>query len=109
MISYDDIVKVFAHDLQGKGCIEIEFTVEGDSHYRSCWMGKTPDRTDSKKELFWCGLAYDGSESYAFDHFEAFITADVFDGKSLQDIWPQIRILTIDSCDPEWRLGYYLD
>lgn len=108
MISYDDIVKVFAHDLQGNGCIEIEFTVEGDPHYRSCWMGKTPDRTDREKEVYWCALALDGSDSYVFERYSDFAAADVFDGKSLQEIWSQIRILTIDSCDPEWRLGYYL-
>jgi len=105
MISFKDIEKLFSVELDGKGCIEIEFSVKGSSRYRSCWMGKA---TNKEKELYWYGLAPDGSESHDYDNFQDFSSAPVFDGKSLEKAWERIAILSIDGCDPEERIGAYL-
>ena len=109
MISYRDITKLFSFDLEGKWCIEIEFSVKGYSKYQSCWMGKTPNKVDKEKELYWYGLVPDCSEAYDYDNFEEFSSAPVFEGKSLKQIWKKVQVLSIDSCDPQERIQSYLN
>lgn len=89
--------------------MEIAFLVKGESSYPSCWMGKTPDpdREARGKEVYWYGLAPDGTEAYNFDNFSDFSSAPVFAGKSLKEIWDKVEILSIDGCDPEERLFTY--
>ena len=108
LISFHDITKLFAFDLEGKWCIEIEFFVKGYPKYRSCWMGKTPNKADKQKEVFWYGLVPDCSESYDYDNFQDFSTAPVFSGKSLKKIWKKIEIISIDGYDPIDRIKTYL-
>ena len=71
-------------------------------------MGKTPDKEDKEKELYWYGLVPDCSEAYNYDNFQDFSSAPVFEGKSLKEIWHKITILSIDGCDPEERIQAYL-
>ena len=107
-ISFEDITKLFLSDLEGRFCIEIEFLVIGYPKYRSCWMGKMPDKNNKGKELFWYGLVPDCSEAYDYDNFKDFSTAPVFNGKSLKELWPNIRVLSIDGTEPEERLKAYI-
>ena len=108
MISFNDIMKLFSHNLEGKFCVEIEFLVNGEPMYQSCWMGKMPDRENREKEIYWYGLVPDGSEAYDYDNFRDFSSASVFRGKSLKEIWENVEILSIDGCDPEDRIKTYL-
>ena len=109
MISFEDITKLFSFDLEGKTCIEIEFSVKGYPKYQSCWMGKMPNEENKEKELYWYGLVPDGSESPEYDNYQDFSSAAVFDGKSLKEIWDKVDIVSIDGCDPKQRLlTYYL-
>ena len=108
MISFNDISKLFSQNLDGKFCIEIEFLVKGKPIYQSCWMGKMPDRENKEKEIYWYGLVPDGSVAYNYDNFFDFSSAAVFHGKSLQEIWGKVEILSIDGCDPEDRIKAYL-
>ncbi len=108
MISFEDITKLFSFDLEGKWCIEIEFSVKGDPKYQSCWMGKMPDKTNKEKELYWYGLVPDGSKAYDYDNFQDFSSAPVFDGKALKTIWKEVEILSIDGCEPEEHIKAYL-
>lgn len=108
MLSFDDIAKLFSYDLQSKSCIEIEFTVVGYPNYQSCWMGKMPDKSDSEKDVYWYGLASDGSEAYEYDNYSDFSNALVFSGKSINEVWNHIEILSIDGCDPEERIRFYI-
>ncbi len=107
MIAFNDITKMFSHNLEEKFCIEIEFLVKEDSTYQSCWMGKMPDKSNKEKEVYWYGLVPDGSEAYDYDNLRDFSSAPVFHGKSLEEIWERVMILTIDGCDPEERLLAY--
>lgn len=107
MISFNDIAKLFSHNLEGKFCIEIEFLVNGEPTYQFCWMGKMPNIENKKKEVYWYGLVPDGSEVYNYDNFCDFSSAPVFFGKSLTEIWDKIEILSIDGCDPEERISFY--
>jgi len=66
MISFKDIAKLFSFDLEGKWWIEIEFLVKGYSKYQSCWIGKTPNKVNKEKELYWYGLLPACSESYDY-------------------------------------------
>ena len=108
MISFSDITKLFSFELKGERSIEIEFRIEGYSKYQSCWMGKMPDETDKEKELYWYGLASDGSEAYDYDNFQDFSSAPVFCGKSLEEIWDKVEIVSVDGCDPNSRVLTYL-
>lgn len=108
MLSFRDITELFSCDLEGKWCIEIEFLVKGYPKYQSCWMGKTPNMVDMKKEIYWYGLVPDCSESYEYDNFQDFSSAPVFNGNSLEKIWGQVEILSIDGCDPNDRIKVYL-
>lgn len=105
MISFEDITKLFSHNLEGKCCIEIEFSINDSSKYQTCWMGKMPNK---EKELYWYALALDGSEEYVYDNFQNFFLAAVFEGKTLKEIWEKVDILSIDGCDPNERfLDYF--
>ena len=108
MISYSEITKRFSIDLKGKRCIEIEFMVNGSSRYELSCMGKMPDSANKENSVFWYGLVPDGSEAYDYDNFQDFATAPVFEGKSLEEIWHNVVILSIDGCDPEERIEVYL-
>ena len=108
MISYCDIAKLFSYNLYGKYCIEIDFLVKGYPRYQSCWMGKTPDETDSRKEVYWYGLVPDYSESYYYYNFHDFSSAPIFNGKSLKTIWGEVEIISINGCDPEEQILRYL-
>lgn len=108
MISFNEITKLFSFDLKGEACIEIEFAVEGVSDFQSCWMGKMPDKIDKEKEVYWYSLSADNSEPYEYDNYRDFSNAPVFDGKSLEEIWSYINLLSIDGCDPEERMKFYV-
>lgn len=109
MITFNDITTVFSYKIKRTCCIEIEFTVKDSEKHQCCWMGKMPDPNNKDKELFWFGLAPDGSEAYDYDNFKDFAFAPVFDGSCLKDIWNNIELLSIDSIDPEERLQYYIE
>ena len=107
MISFNDIKKLFSHDLAGRFCIEVEFLIREDPKYQSCWMGKMPDREHKEKEIYWYGLVPEGTEAYSYSDFRDFSSAPVFNGKSLKEIWASVEVLSIDGCDPEERLFVY--
>lgn len=108
MISFADITKLFSFDTEGKMCIEVEFRVEGEPEYASCWMGKMPDDDNEGQELYWYGLKPDGSAGYDYGDPDAFFAAPVFDGRSLKEIWEKVEILSIDGMDPEERIRVYI-
>ena len=70
-------------------------------------MGKMPDRK-TKKDVFWYGLTPDGKNAYDYLTFEEFSSANVFDGKSLLEIWDNIVIEEINGCDPMEMVDIYL-
>lgn len=106
MISFIDISKLFSVDLEGRFCIEIEFSVKDVSKYQSCWMGKSPDEINNEK--YWFGLVPDGSEAYSYKSFKEFASAPVFDGKTLKEIWDNVELWSLDGCDPEERIRVYI-
>lgn len=119
MISFENFAKMFSVDLQNRMCIEIEFSV--GENYQNCWMGKMPEQKKTKQiilplftpktpshDIYWFGLASDGTASYDYDNFADFSSAPVFDGKSLKEIWINIELLSIDGCDPEERIQFYI-
>ncbi len=108
MISFDDITKLFSLNLQSKLCVEIEFLVKGYSKYQSCWMGKMPNKDGKEKEIYWFGLKPDNSKAYDYDNFKDFSSAPVFNGKSLNEVWNCVKLISIDGCDPEDRIQEYL-
>lgn len=105
MITFHNIQTVFTRNLHGKFCIEIEFRVKDLEDYQLCWMGVMPDNNDPQKRAFWFGLASDGSKAYDYDNFAEFSSAPVFDGKTLEEVWGNVELLSVDSCPPEERIA----
>ncbi len=101
-ISFDTIRQIFASDLRRSSCIEIGFYIKGTEKYRNCWMGKKSDG------LYWFGLVPDGSEAYDYNSFGEMSEAQVFEGSSLKELWNSVVIHTVDGCEPEIGLGFYL-
>lgn len=108
MISYSYFSKLFSFECKREYCIEIEFLIKGDQKYRSCWMGKTCGKSGSADDVFWYGLMPDGSEAYDYNDFESFSQAPVFDGRTIEEIWDMIELLSVDGCDPEERVSEYI-
>lgn len=108
MITFDQISKLFEFDTKEKFCVEIQFMLIGSGKYDYCYMGKMWGR-EEQKDAYWYGLTDDGKNAYDYDTFEEMSNAPVFDGHSLKDVWDRVVIETIDGCDPEERIGDYLN
>lgn len=107
MISFNQMSKVFSFQTNKKYCIEIEFLIIDNEKYNECWMGKIYD-SNIGKDTYWFGLTPDGMNAYDYASFEEMSEASVFDGKSLRKIWNHVEIISIDGCEPQERLKYYL-
>ena len=99
--------KLMSFDTKGRYGFEILFSVKENEKFNSCWMGKMPD-TKTKKDLFWYGLTPDEKNAFDYPTFEEFSSANVFDGKSILEIWDNIVIEEINGCDPMEMIYSYL-
>ena len=106
-MTFEVFQKLMSFDTKGRSCIEILFLVKENDKFNFCWMGKMPDRK-TKKDVFWYGLTPDGKNAYDYLTFEEFSSANVFDGKSLLEIWDNIVIEEINGCDPMEMVDIYL-
>lgn len=107
-ITYENFKSIMAYDItQNQNSIEIEFSVDNCDAFQSAWLGKMSDR-EANKAIYWFGLTEDGSQAYDFVSFEEFVNAKVFNDKSLIEIWDSITLLSIDACDIQERLPFYL-
>ena len=106
-MTFELFQKLMSFDTKGRSCIEIHFFVNGNGKFDYSWMGKMPDRK-TKKDVFWYGLTPDGKNAYDYPTFDEFSSANVFDGKSLLEIWDNIVIEEINGCDPMEMVDMYL-
>ena len=106
-MSFELFQKLMSFDIENRSCIEILFSVKGNYKFKYSWMGKMPDRK-TKQDVFWYGLTPDGRNTYDYPTFEEFSSADVFDGKSLWEVWDNIVIEEINGCDPMEMVDMYL-
>lgn len=107
-ISFEDFKKIMSYDITKKQtCIEIEFCVDNYETYQTSWLGKMIDK-ETNQVVYWFGLTEDGSQAYDYDSFDKFSNAKVFNGKSLNEIWNKVSLISIDACDIEERLQFYL-
>ena len=106
-MTFEWFQKLMSFETQERLCIEIFFVVQGSDKFDSCWMGKMPDK-QTKKDTFWYGLTPDGKNAYDYPTFEEFSSADIFDGKSLLEIWDSIVIEAINGCAPMVMVEMYL-
>ena len=106
-MSFELFQKLMSFDTQNRFCIEILFSVKGIDKFDYSWMGKMPDRK-TKQDVFWYGLTPDGKNAYDYPTFKEFSSADVFDGKSLREVWDNIVIEEINGCDPMEMVDMYL-
>lgn len=96
-----------SYDITKKACIEVEFCVDNCETYQTPWLGKMIDRK-ANRVIYWFGLTEDGSQAYDYDSFNEFVNAKVFYGKSLKEIWHLVSLVSIDACDINERLQFYL-
>ena len=107
MITFDQIKRLFAFEIQRKYCIEIAFRVSRSDKFNFCWMGKLFDK-EIQSDVYWFGLTSDGKNAFDYPTFEEFSNAKVFDGKSLFEVWDTVTVEEIDGCEPMERLGDYI-
>ena len=107
MITFDQFKQCMNYESQISYCIEVLFSVGDIEKYNLCWMGKIFDPKLNTNE-YWYGLTSDGSNAYDYDNFDTFINSEVFEGRSLREIWDDVNIIEIDGCDPEDRIEFYL-
>ena len=107
MITFDQFKQLMSFETEGRYCIEIAFSVKDRGKFSSCWMGKTPEE-ESKADSYWFGLTEDGNNAFEYRTFEEFVSAKVFDGSSLFEIWNEVIISAIDGCDPEEQILHYI-
>ena len=106
-MTFELFQKLMSFDTKGRSCIEILFLVKRNEKFDYSWMGKMPDR-ETKKDVFWYGLTPDGENAYDYQTFEEFSSANIFEGKSLLEIWDNIVIEEINGCDPIEMVDMYL-
>lgn len=107
VINFDTFSRLMAFDTKGSFCIEIYFRLKDSRKFDSCWMGKLYDAKVGA-DTYWFGLTADGKNAYDYISFKEFSTADVFDGKSLIDVWDSIEIIDINGCEPSEMIKSYL-
>lgn len=109
-IKLEDLIKVLKSDvIQSNSCIEMNFSIDNDLEYEDCWIGKMPDKDNHDKELYWYGLIRGGSQAYNYDCLEDILNAEVFNGRSISDIWERVTWYSLDGCSIEEMLPYYID
>jgi hypothetical protein len=104
MISFEEITAFLQRDLKQQYCIEIRFSVKAMAEYDFCWMGKMPDPANQAKDCYWYGLSPDGSQAYDYDNLDVFLSAPVFDGRSLRQVWKDVKLESINGGEPEYWL-----
>ena len=107
MISFDQIKQIFAFETQGRYCVEILFSVHESKKFDCCWMGKFHDKKIGH-DVYWFGLTSDGKNAFEYATFGELSNANVFDGKSLFEIWDTLTVEEIDGCEPMDRLRHYI-
>lgn len=107
MITLDRFKRLMSFETKRKYCIEIAFSIKGNSKFSFCQMGKTPKESTDKNQ-YWFGLTPDGNNAFDYDTFDELLNAKVFDGRSLLEIWNSVTVLEIDGCAPEDRIVHYL-
>lgn len=107
-ISFQDFSRVMSYEITKKEtCIEIEFCIDNCNEYQQSWLGKMMDN-NTEKVVYWFGLTEDGLHAYDFESFEQFTNAKIFYDKSIKEIWDLVSLLSIDACNIEERLPFYL-
>lgn len=107
-ITFEEFCSVMLYNItNNQTCIEIEFCIDNCKEYQCSWLGKMLD-SKGEKSIYWFGLTEDGSQAYDYESFEQFSNAKVFHGKSIKEIWNLVSILSIDACNIQERLPFYL-
>ena len=108
-ITFNDFQRIMAYDVRkDERRIEVEFYVDDCTEYNDANLGKCVNK-DTNGVSYWFGLTEDGLQAYDFNSFEEFVSAKVFKGKSLKDIWNSVSLHTLDACDVEEILPFYFD
>ncbi|MDU5110967.1 MAG: hypothetical protein E6248_11005 [Clostridium sp.] len=109
-IELNELITILKSDvLTNNSCIEMNFSIKDNIEYKNCWIGKMPDDNKFGKEVYWFGLVEDGSQGYEYNTLDDLITAKVFNGKSLSEIFNKIIWSTLDGSSFEERLSYYIN
>ena len=107
-ITFEEFCSVMLYNISNNQTIEIEFCIDNCKDYQCSWLGKMFD-DEGEESIYWFGLTEDGSQAYDYESFEQFSNANVFHGKSIKEIWNLVTILSIDACNIEERLPFYLE
>ncbi len=87
---------LFLHQLETNPMGEVCFSIEGDPVYSCCWLGGPCGNNSG----YWFGLAEGGSDAHQYLTARELVDAPVFHGKSLRQLWAQVRIEDLDGVEP---------
>jgi len=108
-ISFGDFIRLMSDDIRkNKSSIEVSFYLEDCSKYTDCWLGRQLNK-ETGEILYWYGLISDGSGAYDYKNLEEMISAKIFDGKSLEEIWDFVILNSINATDVEEMLELFLN
>lgn len=108
-IKLHELIMILKSDvLKNNYCIEINFSIDNDTKYKDCWMGKMPGKADLNEEIYWYGLVPDGSEAYNYSELRDMLNAKIFAGKSICDVIEKTTWYSLDGCNIEERLPDYI-
>ena len=97
-ITFETFKNLLIKPMPQNCCQEILFDVENSEKYHHCWMGAINKNGNIE---FWFGLTQDRKEAYDYTSFEEMISSPVFMGKTLKEVWENIDILSVNSCEPQ--------
>ena len=72
---------------------EINFSIVSDEIYDDCWMGCFSDGDTP----YWFGLTPDGKQAYDYATADELLSAKVFNGKSMAELWDKVKFHTLDA------------
>ena len=73
------------------------FYIEDNDKYDDCRIGFN----DDYDKPYWFGLTPDGNNAYKFKTADEILSAKVFDGKSLKDLWSRVYFYSLNGMDPK--------
>lgn len=95
-------LQTFVHCLKnGTNMKEVCFLFCDDTDQQERWLGQNPDQTG-----YWVGNC-DRKEGAEFGTVDELMNAPVFDGKSLQQRYAQMRIVSVEGCSLQDWLAYF--
>lgn len=72
---------------------------KGLNKFQNIWFGVMQNPNKSNELTYWFG-SEENNSSCNFSTLDDFVNAQIFDGKSLKEIWDSVELTSLDGLDP---------